>query len=67
MKWLLLALAVYILYRIITRNRRKSSSTFSNRSGHPYSQNHNNQRRSNKLDQIEDAEFEDITEKEEKN
>jgi len=67
MKWLLIALAVYLLYRVLTRNRKKPDSMFTFRFGHFNNQKQNNRRQNNNLDQIEEAEFEDITEKEEKN
>ncbi|MDX1591228.1 MAG: hypothetical protein R3283_04660 [Balneolaceae bacterium] len=63
-RWLLIALFIYILYKLITGQRsgsknRNSGSFFGNNGSE------RNRRRKN-LDHIEDAEFEDITPKEKK-
>ena len=64
-RWLLIALFIYILYKLITGQRsgnknRNQGSFFGNNGSE------RNRRRKN-LDHIEDAEFEDITPKEKKN
>ena len=63
-RWLLIALFIYILYKLITgqksRNKnQKQSSFFGNNGSEP-------KRRRKNLDNIEEAEFEDITPKEKK-
>lgn len=72
MKWFLIGLAFYLLYRMLTRRWRKTNTTSNFRFGHFNNQKQNNRKQNNNLDQIEEAEFEDITEediteKEEKN
>jgi len=70
-RWLLIALFIYLVYRLIMgpkKKNRRSGIRFQFRN----SQNQGNssdQKRSKKprFDEIEEAEFEDITEKEKKN
>ena len=63
-RWLLIALFIYILYKLIigqrSRNSKQNGSSFFGNNG-----SERNRRRKN-LDHIEDAEFEDITPKEKK-
>ena len=63
-RWLLIALFIYIMYKLITGQRsrnknQKRGAFFGNNGSGP------NRRRKN-LDNIEEAEFEDITQKEKK-
>jgi hypothetical protein len=64
-RWLLIALFIYLVYRLITgpksKQNRKSSSPFDQ-----FRQGPSKRKKRPNLDQIEDAEFEDITEKEKK-
>lgn len=66
-RWLLIALFIYLIYKLIkgpkSKQKRKAPFPFD---GFQQTQaNRNRQNRPN-LDQIEEAEFEDITEKEKK-
>lgn len=63
-RWLLIALFIYLLYKLITGQKsgdknRKQSSFFGNNGPEQ-------KRRRKNLDHIEEAEFEDITPKEKK-
>lgn len=67
-RWLLIALFIYMLYKLIRgpKSRRKKSWPKQN---NPFNAARNNGRgwgRKPDFDQIEEAEFEDITEKEKK-
>ena len=61
-RWLLIALFIYLIIRLIRGPKRKRQSTIRFRFGdfNNQSQNNNSSRRP-RLDDIEDAEFEDIT------
>lgn len=67
LRWLLIALFIYIIIRLIRGPKRQKRSTIRFRFGDftNNSNNGNNSRRP-RLDDIEDAEFEDITDKEKK-
>ena len=69
LRWLLLAFLIYLIIRIFFNyQKKKSDSPFSIFFGHDHRQNSNNKnRRSGNLEHIEEAEYEDITEKETKN
>jgi hypothetical protein len=64
-RWLLIALFIYLVIKLIkgpkTKNKRKSPFPFDG-----FQQGSTKQRKRPNLDQIEEAEFEDITEKEKK-
>ncbi|PWN05837.1 hypothetical protein [Rhodohalobacter mucosus] len=63
-RWLLIALFIYILYKLITgqraRNKNQKPNSFFGSNGSEQ------KRRRKNLDHIEEAEFEDITHKEKK-
>lgn len=64
-RWLLIALFIYIIVRLIRGPKPKRRSSIRFRFG-DFSNNSNNQNsnsRRPRLDEIEDAEFEDITDK----
>ena len=63
-RWLLIALFIYILYKLISGQRSGNK----NRNGGAFFGNNGSERsrRRKNLDHIEDAEFEDITPKEKK-
>lgn len=67
-RWLLIALFIYIIIRLIRgpKNKRQSSIRFRFGDFNNHSNNQNGNSRRPRLDEIEDAEFEDITEKEKK-
>lgn len=69
LRWLLLAFIIYLIIRIfLNYQKKKSDSPFSIFFGHNQRQDSNkNSRRSGNLEHIEEAEYEDITEKETKN
>ncbi len=64
-RWLLIALFIYLVYRLImgpkSKQKRKTTSPFDQFQRGPSSR-----KKGPNLDQIEDAEFEDITDKEKK-
>lgn len=61
-RWLLFALILYAIYRLLFKsNRKKKAPGQFNRTG-----TNNGGNRYQDFDQIEEAEFEDITDKEEK-
>lgn len=64
-RWLLIALFIYIIVRLIRGPKPKRQSSirfrFGDFSNHSNNQNSNSRRQ--RLDEIEDAEFEDITDK----
>ena len=64
-RWLLIALFIYLVYKLITgpksKQKRKSRSPFDQ-----FQQGPTKRKNGPNLDQIEDAEFEDITDKEKK-
>jgi hypothetical protein len=65
-RWLLIALFIYLVYKLIRgpgRNKRRDKDF---RFGSFKSGTSKNRGRNNNLDQIEEAEFEDITHKEKK-
>jgi len=68
-RWLVIALFIYLMYRLITgpRRNRKSPSTFRFQFGRFDSSGSEKRQSSRKtsFEQIEEAEFEDITESEE--
>lgn len=63
-RWLLIALFIYLLYKLITgqksRDKNQKKSSFFGNNGSEQ------KRRRKNLDHIEEAEFEDITPKEKK-
>lgn len=65
-RWLLIALFIYLVYKLIrgsgNKNRRDKKFQF----GSFKRDSSKNRGRNNNLDQIEEAEFEDITHKEKK-
>lgn len=71
MRWLLIALIIYLIYRLITGpgKKRRQNPTFTFRfgrfqeEGNPEERDKRGKSGKKTLDQIEDAEFEDITEK----
>ena len=70
-RWLVIALFIYLMYRLITgpRNRKRTPFFHFQAGRFPGTGNADSSRRKrssrrNELDQIEDAEFEDITETE---
>lgn len=68
LRWLLLAFIIYLIIRIFFNyQKKKTESLFSIFFGHNHQQNSNKKNRSGSLEHIEEAEFEDITEKETKN
>lgn len=66
LRWLIIALAIYLLYRLFRGPKKRSQQGFTFHFGRFGSNNNGNQNRGQKqdLDQIEEAEFEDITDKE---
>lgn len=66
LRWLLIALAIYMLYRLIRgpKERKQNGFTFHFGRFNTGGNSNNNRARKKNLDQIEEAEFEDITEKE---
>lgn len=64
-RWLLIALFIYIIVRLIRgpKPKRRSSIRFRFGDFNNQSNNQNSNSRRPRLDEIEDAEFEDITEK----
>lgn len=64
-RWLLIALFIYLIIRLIRGPKRRKKSTIRFRFGdfNNQSQNQNSGSRRPRLDDIEDAEFEDITDK----
>jgi len=68
-RWLLLAFIIYLIFRLFVKfQKKKSGSPFSIFFGHNQRQSSENKaKRSVNLEHIEEAEFEDITEKENKN
>jgi hypothetical protein len=69
LRWLLLAFIIYLIIRIFFNyQKKKTDSPFSIFFGHNHRQNSNKKNRSgSSLEHIEEAEYEDITEKETKN
>ena len=69
LRWIFTAILVYMTYRFFMRlmsKGKKSGGTRQRQQFDPNSNGSNNGSRKKNLDQIEDAEFEDITEKEKK-
>lgn len=64
-RWLLIALFIYLIVRLIRgpKRRKKSSIRFRFGDFNHHSNNQNSRSRRPRLDEIEDAEFEDITDK----
>lgn len=64
-RWLLIALFIYIIVRLIRgpKPKRRSSIRFRFGDFNNHTNNQNSNSRRPRLDEIEDAEFEDITEK----
>ncbi len=64
-RWLLIALFIYIIVRLIRGPKPKNRSSIKFRFGdfNNHSDNQNKNSRRPRLDEIEDAEFEDITDK----
>lgn len=65
-RWLLIALFIYLVYKLITGSRQRNKRDTSFRFGNFKNNASKNSRRNTNLDQIEEAEFEDITHKEKK-
>lgn len=67
-KWLLILLFVYLVFRLIQGPKRKKKSSIRFHFGNFGGRNNSGQTPAGKpkLDEIEDAEFEDITEKSKK-
>ena len=68
LRWILIALAIYMLIRLIRGPKKSKQGGYSFQFGRYTSGNNGDQRQKRKqnLDQIEEAEFEDITDKETK-
>ena len=64
-RWLLIALFIYILYKLITGQKKSGGKNDKQGSFFGYNGPERKRRRKN-LDHIEEAEFEDITQKEKK-
>lgn len=66
-RWLLIALFIYLLYKLIKGPKSKRKKNIHFRFGVFQNRNSNSSNKNNRdLDQIEEAEFEDITNKEKK-
>lgn len=70
-RWLLIALFIYLVYRLIMGPKKKNRRSgirfqFRNSQNQGNSSDQNRSKKS-RFDEIEEAEFEDITEKEKKN
>lgn len=69
LRWLLIALFIYLIIRLIrgpkSKNRSSIRFRFGNFNNHTNNNNRNYSQRP-RLEEIEDAEFEDITDKEKK-
>ncbi len=68
LRWLFIALILYFLYRFVTKRLRARVQTMF-RGNDPFDSNQQSQRSNRKeknFDQIEEAEYEDITDKEKK-
>lgn len=67
-RWLLIAFIIYLIYRLITGSKRRENKKrpfftfYANHFPGDFQQKRKEQEKQN-LDQIEEAEFEDITEK----
>ncbi len=69
LRWIFTAILIYMIYRFVTRMLAKGRSAGGARQRPQFDPNRNGSNNSNRkknLDQIEDAEYEDITEKEKK-
>lgn len=68
LRWLFIALILYFLYRFVTKRLRARVQTMF-RGNNPFDPNQQSQgsnRKEKNFDQIEEAEYEDITDKEKK-
>jgi len=69
LRWIFTAILVYMIYRFVARLLAKGKNGGRSRQRHQFDPNQNGSNHGNRkknLDQIEDAEYEDITEKEKK-
>lgn len=70
LRWIFTAILIYMIYRFVTRLLAKGRKAGDARQRPQFDPNrngtNNNSSRKKNLDQIEDAEYEDITEKEKK-
>lgn len=69
LRWIFTAILIYMIYRFVLRLLGKGTNSSGNRQRGQFNRNGNGTNRhsnTKNLDQIEDAEYEDITEKEKK-